>query len=180
MCKRVHVILALCLSGLILVGCASQTGGELQSVVIEEKQSQEVRPREIICVHVCGFVKHPGVYELPIGSRIYQAIEKAGGFRKQADTTGLNQAELLDDGVQIYIPSKAETKKNSESISSKVNINTASKEELMTLTGIGEAKAEAIIAYRDKHGKFKKIDDIMNISGIKEGMFAKIEGDITV
>lgn len=176
--KRIYCLMMLGICLLFLTGCNQQEETPLHSITTGEETVQEPDVDAVVYVHVCGAVRHPGVYELPAGSRIYEAVEMAGGFRKKADAAGLNQAELLEDGMQIYVPVKGESETKDEP--AKVNINTASKEELMTLTGIGEAKAEAIIQYRDKHGKFKKIEEIMNISGIKEGMFAKIESDITV
>lgn len=178
--KRIFMILLLSWSLFVFAGCSEQPETELHPAVVLEGAEDEADTESLVCVHVCGAVKSPGVYELPVGSRICHAVELAGGFRKKADSAGLNQAELLVDGMQIYVPTKAESKAAEDGQSAKVNLNTASREELMTLTGIGEAKADAILAYRDKHGRFQKIEDIMNISGIKEGMFAKIEDDITV
>lgn len=178
MCKRICVVFALLFQLFFLGGCIGNEKTNLQPAVLEDN-SKEQNTKESVVVHVCGAVKCPGVYELAYGSRIYEAIECAGGFRKKADVTGLNQAQLLVDEMQIYVPVKGEQSLEGKT-SDKVNINTASKEELMTLTGVGEAKANAIILYREKNGRFEKIEDIMKISGIKEGMFAKIEDSITV
>lgn len=144
-------------------------------------------------VHVCGQVNSPGVYELEPGSRIYQAIEKAGGFRSEAATWYLNLAQEIQDGMKIQVPTEEEAKRWEESGAplsqreegeaqkeAKVNLNTAGKEQLMTLTGIGESRAEDIIRYRQEHGPFERIEDIMNVSGIKEGAFQKIKDSITV
>ena len=111
---------------------------------------------------------------------MYEAIEKAGGFRADAATTEVNQAEELEDGMRLYVPTvneliEAQSKKNG-----KININKASKEELMTLPGVGESKAERIIQYRKERGAFKKTEEIMNISGIKEGLYNKIKDYISV
>ena len=147
-----------------------------------------------IYVHICGEVNEPGVYELKEDARVIDAIEAAKGLTKAASQQSVNQAEKLEDSEQIYIPSIKEVKedvnqtvKSSESNSSinnegnnKVNINTASQEELTTLPGIGVAKAQKIIAYRQQNGSFSKIEDIMKISGIKEGLFNKISENITV
>lgn len=141
-----------------------------------------------IFVYVCGEVNSPGVYELEEGSRVYEAIEAAGGVLEGADLDSVNQAELLTDGQQIKIYSKEEmsqgTSLYSESgtaaSSGKVNINTADKTLLMTLPGIGESRAGDIIKYRDEHGLFSSIEDIKNISGIKDKMFEKIKDYIEI
>lgn len=140
-------------------------------------------------VHICGAVKEPGVYQLPEGSRIYQAVEMAGGLLPEADERYLNLAAMVADGMQITIYTKEEAAtavqsgggmEDSGTYPSKIDINTAGKEALMTLKGIGESRAEAIIAYRKEHGPFKQIEDIMLVPGIKDGAFQKIKADITV
>lgn len=137
-------------------------------------------------VHICGAVEKPGVYELSDGSRIYQAVELAGGFLPEADESGLNLAALVSDGMKIQILTReeAETASGQDGYAladgGKININTAGAEELMTLKGIGESRAREIIAYREKHGRFSKIEDIMQVPGIKDGAFQKIKDDITV
>ncbi len=143
-------------------------------------------------VHICGAVQEPGVYGLPEGSRIYQAVEMAGGFLPEADEDHLNLAAMVADGMQITIYTKEEVASNlpvsqgsgdmedSQAYPSKIDINTAGKEALMTLKGIGESRAEAIIAYRTEHGPFQRIEDIMQVPGIKDGAFQKIKEDITV
>ncbi len=138
-------------------------------------------------IHICGAVKKPGVYTFDTQPRVIDVVEKAGGFTKKADTESINLAETVADGTQLVIAKK--TKKSSQagsvdtacdSDSGKVNINIATEEELMTLNGIGESKAAQIISYRDTNGDFQTIEDIMNISGIKEGIFSKIKDSITV
>ncbi len=147
-----------------------------------------------ICVFVCGEVAAPGVYELASDSRIYQAIEAAGGLSESAAEDYVNQAELMTDGQRIYIPSADEVQTNGlgtldsggndaggqSASDGRVNLNTAGKEELMTLTGIGEKKAEAIIQYRDVSGGFGSIEELMQVEGIKEGTFEKIKEDIVI
>ena len=139
-----------------------------------------------IAVHVCGQVKKPGVYTLAQGARVSDAIDAAGGLTKEAAGDFINQAQKLEDEQQVYVPNQEEAKEspkviqqetNNESHSENkglVNINQATREELMTLPGIGEAKADMIITYREEHGKFASIEDIKNISGIKDGVFNKI------
>lgn len=151
----------------------------------KEKQlkENEVEKSEKIFVHVCGEVKKEGVYELSEGSRVVDAIRLAGGLTKKANKRGVNQAELIQDGAQIYIPSKEEemeSENSSKSSSGKINLNSASKEELMTLPGIGEKKALDIIKYRSENGGFKDISEIKNIRGIKESLFKKVKDKITV
>jgi competence protein ComEA len=144
-------------------------------------------------VHICGEVVSPGVYELKEGSRVFQAIEKAGGVTDQAAAEYLNMAEQVKDGMKIVVPGKEEVEAakargefslqaeaSSNVQKTKVNLNTATKEELMTLRGVGEAKANDILKYRESHGGFQKIEDIMKISGIKDAAFQKIKEDITV
>ena len=147
---------------------------------------------EKIFVHVCGSVKKEGVYQLEADARVIDAIEAAGGFSKNAATYGINQAEELKDGVQVYIPSKDEVKSgklngvnkggeaSSDSQNKAVNINTATKEELMQLNGVGESKAGLIITYREANGGFKAIADLMKIKGIKQKFFDKIKDNICV
>lgn len=159
-------------------------------------------PETTCYVYVCGAVNAPGVYELPAGSRVYEAIAMAGGMTGEADGRSLNQAAQVADGQQITVYTREEAEKlqkngnsaamagqagesegnlsSGESGKAKVNINTAGREELMTLHGIGAARADAILAYREEHGTFSRIEDIMNVEGIKEKAFAKIRDDIVV
>ena len=140
---------------------------------------ESVEEEETIFVYVCGAVLNEGVYELPVGSRVFAAIEKAGGFLATAATTEINQAEILEDAMKLYVPTIAEVEEMKAG-SGKVNLNKATKEELMTLPGIGEAKAELIIDHRQKVGTFKRLEDIMEIDGIKEGLYEKIKDLIQV
>ena len=159
-----------------------------------------------IFVHVCGAVRKEGVYELSPDARVVDAIRAAGGCTKKAASFGINQAEALKDGVQVYVPTKAELKKGTNGVGSLasfgtggvrtglssqgmnpggggdalININLATKEELMKLNGVGEAKAELIINYRQAKGGFKDIKDIMKIKGIKQKFFDKIKDKICI
>ncbi|MBE5934897.1 MAG: hypothetical protein E7262_03805 [Lachnospiraceae bacterium] len=160
------------------------------------KNDDKSSSREYIYVHICGEIKTPGVYKLLANSRAVDVIELAGGLTDKADSVAINQANLIQDGEQIYIPKIGEkvtslSKEGDDGLnqslvsgnsgdSDKVNINTASKIDLVTLPGIGEAKADMIINYRTEKGSFSKIEDIMNITGIKEGLFNKISEYITV
>lgn len=161
------------------------------------EDAEKVPEESVLVVYICGAVKRPGVYELPQGARVIQAIEAAGGLREDADQIMVNQAKCLTDGEQIQILTIEEAKEKNNSFvempeeneeegsaffeeSAKVNINQADAAQLMRLPGIGQAKADAIIKYRKTHGSFASIADIMNVSGIKESVFSKIESLITV
>lgn len=169
---------------LLLTACANQDKADF---IVTEATTQVAvanEQRDRVYVYVCGEVKHPDVYELPNGARVTEAIKAAGGLTKQADTVAVNQAELLTDGQQIYVPNRlkdtntdATSNHNSDT---RVNINTATKEQLMTLPGIGEAKANLMIADRDSNGKFRGIEDIKRIEGIKDGVFLKIKDLIKI
>lgn len=171
--------------------CVEETESpERKSGQEADSASEAIETRQKLYVYVCGEVAHPGVYELEAGSRVYAAIRAAGGMTEAADDDYLNQAESLQDGQQIYVPSKEETEGSNATLSGtggmreeksdKVNLNTAGKEELMTLPGIGEAKAESIIRYREEQGGFQNPEDLMKIEGIKSGVFNKIKEQITV
>ncbi len=141
-------------------------------------------------VYICGAVKNPGVYRFSGDSRVCDALESAGGFTKKADKSAVNQARPLVDGEQIIIPRKRKKKQytgsdtkntdDSSTDSGLVNINQADQTQLMTLAGIGAAKARLIIDYRTENGSFASIEDIMKISGIKEGIYNRIKDQITV
>lgn len=150
--------------------------------------------RAVYFVHVCGQVNAPGVYEMELGNRLYEAVELAGGFSPEADSQYLNLAQEITDGMKIEVPTREQAAKWTASglpaasagmgtapgQAAKVNINTAGREELMTLSGIGAARADDIIRYRENYGPFLRIEDIMNIPGIKDAAFQKIKDSISV
>ena len=156
--------------------------------------SSDQSPKESgnIFVYVCGAVKEPGVYVLPEGSRVYEAIRMAGGMTPEANEAFVNQARVLVDGEQITVFTKEETEgldpgnfdydvpAVTKGAQEKININKASAEELTSLSGIGEAKALAIIEYRETNGAFRETSDIMKVSGIGEALYNKIKDDIDV
>ena len=168
---------------------SSITKKEVSSV---NHSTEQTPASKEIAVYICGAVKKPGVYKFNTASRVCDAVKAAGGFKKNADTISINQAEYLKDGEQITIPVKnhlkpgtsgdgnSDNSNNSKTSSNLVNINQADKNELMTLPGVGESKAASIIEYRNKNGNFTKIEDIMKITGIKEGVFNKIKDKITI
>lgn len=137
-----------------------------------------------IFVHICGEVVNEGVYETKEDSRVYEVVELAGGLTDDAATDYVNLARQVKDGEQINFPSKEQIETGEVSIDNLnetlVNINTASIDRLVTLSGIGESRAKLIIDYREEHGDFQSIEDIMKVSGIKEGAFNKIKDSIIV
>lgn len=190
-------------------GSAQTVGGEQPAV------------STVIWVHVCGAVRKAGVYELPAGSRVFEAVQEAGGFAADADESYVNQAQRLSDGAKLVIPtveqveeaagdsrteagrigiveqagvqeagygvsaagtgdSDGRTDPVSVSADGRININTAPEAQLCEIPGIGATRAAAIAAYRQEHGGFSSIEEIMNVSGIKEGTYAKIKDRITV
>ena len=171
-----------------------------ENIVQANKETNENSEGEKVVVHIIGEINKPGVVTLPEGSRIIDAINMAGGKTEEADLSKINLAYILEDGTQIYIPRINEnlneinlisdgagvgvivTDSNVEEneINAKVNINTASKEKLETLPGIGETTAQKIIDYRETNGKFKTIEDIKNVSGIGDAKYESLKNKITV
>lgn len=159
--------------------------------VVAETESQEdtkedVSVEETVCmVYVCGAVKSSGVYALSPGQRIIDAIERAGGMTEDACTEYWNLAKPVEDGLMIRVPTIEEasqlpqeefTRQQEETEETgKININTASKEQLMAIPGIGETRAEKIVEYREEKGTFSTIEDVMKVSGIKEGLYLKMK-----
>lgn len=191
---RIHMLkTAVCvtLAAVSLIGSAgcaekpeiiTESSGEAESRS-ETAESEKAAGGDVY-VYVTGRVKKPDVYKVSEGSRVYQLIDMAGGFEEDADTVGINLADRVYDGMKLVVYAVGEVHEpESTFVSEKedvININTASKEQLMTLPGIGESKAESIIRYREETGRFNSIEDIMNISGIKEGAYNKIKELITV
>ena len=149
---------------------------ETESSAQEESSISEER----IYVHVCGCVRTPGLYALKQGQRIDAAIQAAGGFTKDAQESSVNLAELLVDGTQIEVAAKSvdEDASAKDSTDGKVNLNTADQTQLMTLSGIGESRAKAILSYREEHGSFSSIEDLKNVDGIGDGIYQKIKNEI--
>lgn len=202
------LLLALVLSCCTYCGKKEETV-ELQSLSSDEEQKENLDEEQAgfvetdqeeedtdIYVYVCGAVHFPGVYALARGSRVYEAVALAGGIREDGAAEYVNQAQKISDGEKIYIPTETEVQEGSFEIEEgaelfsehekdtendgKVNLNTASEEELQTLSGIGETRAKSIIEYRENNGGFQSIEDLMKVEGIKEGVFEKIKDRITV
>ena len=141
---------------------------------------------EKIFVDVKGAVKHPGVFETTKDKRVKDLIEEAGGLLEDADTSTLNLSQKVKDQMVIYVLKHGEKPKqitddgSSSSNTDVININTANKEQLMKISGVGKTKAEAIISYREKNGDFKKKEDITKVHGIGKATFEKIKDKIEV
>jgi len=200
---RMSYLLGFCL--LVLSACSRDTDIYLEeygeNAPVEDASGTDITAQtdapdtesedtEDVCyVYICGAVVRPGVYAFPTGSRIYEVIEAAGGMTEESDDTLVNQAELVTDGMMIRIYTKDEADalglktgdaKDWVQSDGRVDINSAGVTELMTLSGIGSAKAEAIVTYREEYGAFSCIEDLMNIPGIKEGVFRQIREHIKV
>lgn len=187
----------LVLSVWLMMGCSSEKcDEEFEAIEVsgeESKDEYDLEPEDspeeasVIWVYVCGAVCDPGVYELEAHSRVYEAIEAAGGMTETAASSYLNQAEQLSDGQKIYVPSEDEAawgqgvNSGEQTVGDgKIDINAATKEELMSLNGIGEVRAQAIIDYREKHGGFNSVEELKEVEGIKDGVFNKLKDLIKV
>ncbi|MBQ6377071.1 MAG: helix-hairpin-helix domain-containing protein [Lachnospiraceae bacterium] len=184
----------------------AQTSDEGVSRTEGNAEEQPIRGNvqdiKTIVVYICGAVKYPGVYTFPEGGRVCEAVAAAGGFAEDAEAVSLNLAAFLTDGEQITVLTKEEAAslplKGADTCAgpgaaygsgnengggakeTPVNLNTADVPQLMSLNGIGEAKAAAIIEYRETNGSFSSAEEIMKVSGIGEGLYAKIKDHITV
>jgi competence protein ComEA len=173
------VLIGLLTSGLLLVLIAEPRG--------EPARLHPPPTPRPVRVHVAGAVRQPGVYELPQGAVVAQAIEAAGGGRPEADLEAVNLAAPLADGQQVFVPRRAAdaalepgSQAGSTPRSVLLNINTATASELEDLPGIGPVLAERIVAYRQEHGPFQKVEDLLRVPGIGPAKLADIEGLVTV
>lgn len=182
--------------------------GGVNGAQLLDENGQPLDTDGIVYVDIGGAVKHPMLAELPTGSRVEDAIEAAGGLKKNADMTEVNRAQILTDGEKIYIPEEGETAAggsggsgsagssgsggSGSGISSasgadmvgissgRININTADVTLLQQLTGVGPVTAQKIVDYREQNGRFQSIEDIKNVSGIGDKTFEKMKDDITI
>ncbi|WP_166701770.1 helix-hairpin-helix domain-containing protein [Bacillus albus] len=160
---------------------------DVQAKEIEKKSKPKIsdtkQQKKIIVIDMKGAVVKEGVYEMKEGDRVKDAIEKAGGFLPEADRMKVNLAQMVQDQMILYVPNKNEQAQEVAAVSKgegKVQINAASKEQLEKITGIGSRKAESILKYREEHGPFQKIEDLLEIDGIGAKSLEKIKDQIII
>ncbi|HEW5450042.1 TPA: helix-hairpin-helix domain-containing protein [Streptococcus pneumoniae] len=155
----------------------------------KEVKKEEPLEQDLITVDVKGAVKSPGIYDLPVGSRVNDAVQKAGGLTEQADSKSLNLAQKVSDEALVYVPTKGEEAvsqqtgsgtASSTSKEKKVNLNKASLEELKQVKGLGGKRAQDIIDHRETNGKFKSVDELKTVSGIGAKTIEKLKDYVTV
>lgn len=205
--KYIIIIVIILLIGLLLYFTNSKKyedkNNDLSFMEETTKVTTTVKSKQYIDIK--GNVKNPGVYEFNENDRVIDAINLAGGLKKNANTSNINLSQKLKSEMVIYIYSNDDIKKNEGNMScdtkcktevievnncietnenknndEKININTASLEELLKISGIGESKAKNIIEYRETNGQFKNIEEIKNINGIGDSLFNKIKDNITI
>ena len=155
----------------------------VETTMLVEKTEVSTTQETVIFVDIKGAVKNPGVYQMKVGDRVKDALDAAGGLTDEADSQKVNLAKRLEDQMVIVVPKVGEEAEEisagvtskEEAKEGKVNINTATVEELKTLKGVGEKKAEAIIEYRKKNGSFKTKEDLMKVRGIGKKLFESFE-----
>ncbi len=202
--KIMSIVLILLIAAVLRIHSANQAditvAGSEEGTIETEESSDNDEPDDdenaddtsgesvIIYVDISGAVAHPGVYQVAEGTRLYEVVELAGGLNKDADADYVNQAAFVEDGQKVIIPvrgaSAPETLSDASgsgagSSTGLININSASKDELKTLNGIGDVMAERIIEYRSSNA-FKSKEDLMSVKGIGTGTYEKIKDDITV
>ncbi|MBD5497777.1 MAG: hypothetical protein HDR11_08445 [Lachnospiraceae bacterium] len=179
---------------LLACGTVRETSGIVTLLGEQESASASALPvmgnyaeqeeEQTVFVHICGEVVYPGVYEVPAGSRLFDVLALAGGFTEEAAVDSVNMAGQAVDGMQVVVPSLIAAEKAAEEKAQEksglVNINTATEAELCTLAGIGPSRAAAIIAYREAHGGFSSIEEIMQVDGIKSATYEKLKNKIYV
>ena len=156
---------------------------------IKREEKEESPEQDLITVDVKGAVKSPGIYDLPVGSRVHDAVQKAGGLTEEADSKSLNLAQKVSDEALVYVPTKGEEAASQQATSGttpssskekKVNLNKASLEELKQVKGLGGKRAQDIIDHREANGKFKSVDELKKVSGIGAKTIEKLKDYVTV
>ena len=197
-------VLGLALGGFFLLKPSSQTSVKetnLQTEVaafskdsssekeMKKEEKEESPEQDLITVDVKGAVKSPGIYDLPVGSRVHDAVQKAGGLTEEADSKSLNLAQKISDEALVYVPTKGEEAASQQATSGttpssskekKVNLNKASLEELKQVKGLGGKRAQDIIDHREANGKFKSVDELKKVSGIGAKTIEKLKDYVTV
>lgn len=177
------IILAIILISSLIIKCTAKPNTK---IIADDNKNKDVKTEKLednIIIDISGEIKNPGIYKMKGKVRLYEIIDKAGGLKEEANINSINQARYVKDGEKIIIPSSRNSQgMDKESISNEnnlVNINTASKEELLKLPGIGEVTAEKIINYRDNNN-FTKIEDLKNVNGIGMATYNKLKDLICV
>ena len=156
---------------------------------VKKEEKEDPLEQDLITVDVKGAVKSPGIYDLPVGSRVHDAVQKAGGLTEEADSKSLNLAQKVSDEDLVYVPSKGEEAASQQTASGtppstskdkKVNLNKASLEELKQVKGLGGKRAQDIIDHREANGKFKSVDELKKVSGIGAKTIEKLKDYVTV
>ena len=156
---------------------------------IKKEEKDESAEQDLITVDVKGAVKSPGIYDLPVGSRVHDAVQKAGGLTEEADSKSLNLAQKISDEALVYVPTKGEEAASQQTASGttpstskekKINLNKASLEELKQVKGLGGKRAQDIIDHREANGKFKSVDELKKVSGIGAKTIEKLKDYVTV
>lgn len=156
---------------------------------VKKEEKEESAEQDLITVDVKGAVKSPGIYDLPVGSRVHDAVQKAGGLTEEADSKSLNLAQKVSDEALVYVPTKGEEAASQQAASGttpstskekKVNLNKASLEELKQVKGLGGKRAQDIIDHREANGKFKSVDELKKVSGIGAKTIEKLKDYVTV
>ncbi len=197
-------VLGLALGGFFLLKPSSQTPAKetnLQAEVaavskdsssekeVKKEEKEESPEQDLITVDVKGAVKSPGIYDLPVGSRVHDAVQKAGGLTEEADSKSLNLAQKVSDEALVYVPTKGEEAASQQAASGttpssskekKVNLNKAGLEELKQVKGLGGKRAQDIIDHREANGKFKSVDELKQVSGIGAKTIEKLKDYVTV
>ena len=172
------------------VAAVSKDSSTEKDVKKEEKEEKEEPvEQDLITVDVKGAVKSPGIYDLPVGSRVNDAVQKAGGLTEQADSKSINLAQKVSDEALVYVPTKGEEAASQQTASGtasstskekKVNLNKASLEEIKQVKGLGGKRAQDIIDHREANGKFKSVDELKKVSGIGAKTIEKLKDYVTV
>ena len=156
-----------------------ENGNDGRDGMSKDREGGET-PLPVLTVHVCGAVRNPGVKTLPAGSRAADALEMAGGFTEAADQSYVNLAAFVEDGQQLYFPEKGEKLREGTEESGPVDLNLADETALQTIPGIGESRAKAILKYRKEHGRFSKVEELLQVPGIGDTLYQQIQGLVTV